>query len=417
MRPADVDVLIVGGGLAAQRCCQTLRRHGYDGRIAVLCEEPLGPYDRPPLSKAVLTDASQPPPQTLKPAAWYRTNAVELLPGAAALGLDPATQTVTFGSPGDDESVGAGRSLEQRHGTLRYRQLVIATGSRPRRLRGLAPGAAVHELRSYTDALALRAKLREGEGPVVILGAGLIGLEVASAACALGREVSVIEAAAAPLARALPPRLGHWLATLHREHGIDMRMATSAQQISRRSRHVRLELSDAGKLRTDTLLIAIGTTPSTEWLADSGLGPGAIPTDAAGRTALPAIYAAGDIACRPDPHTQALTPSQHWEAAVRQGTTVAHTILGLPPPPAAPAMFWSDQHGKRIQLLGHAPADGQIELDGEPAAGPFVAWITDHGRPAGVMLVDRPDMVPQARRWIDRADPRSAEPQRQRHAA
>lgn len=416
MRRSDVDVLIAGGGLAAQRCCETLRRRGYDGRIAVLCEEPRDPYDRPPLSKTVLTDTHEPRRPAFKPGEWYAAHGVELLLDTSARKLDAATRTVTLGCRRRRAATRhAGRPGGPQHDTLRYRHLVIATGSRPRRLPGLPPGGAVHELRTYTDALALRAALRERDGPVVVLGAGLVGLEVASSARALGREVTVIEAAATPLARALPPSLGRWLAALHRERGIDVRLATSAERISLRSRQVCLQLSDASTLTADTLLLAIGTVPATEWLTGSGLGPGAIPTDTTGRTTLAGVYAAGDAACWPDPYLHALTPTQHWEAAARQGTAVAHAILRLPPPPSAPPMFWSDQHGRRIQLVGHAPPDGHIELDGDPAGGPFAAWITDHRRPAGALLVDRPDALPRARRWIAEARPASV--REERHAA
>jgi 3-phenylpropionate/trans-cinnamate dioxygenase ferredoxin reductase subunit len=384
----DADLLIAGGGLAAQRCCETLRRLGFDRRIVVLCEEPSTPYDRPPLSKSMLIDEREPEGLSFRPASWYEEQDVELLLGATAQELDLPGRAVVLGD-------GA---------RLRFTELLIATGSRPRRLPGIPVGGAVHELRTHEDALALRAALREREGRLAILGAGLIGMEVAAAARALGREVTLIEAADMPLARVLPPALGSWIAYLHRLHGVDVRLATSVERVSLQEATARLELSDSSALEADTLLVAVGTSPATEWLAGAGLGEGAISTDAGGRTALPGVYAAGDAACFPDPLLARPVPSQHWEAAVRQGIAVARSIVGIAPSPPAPSMFWSDQHGHRIQFVGHAAPDCEIELDGDPAGGSFAAWITRAGRPQGALLVDRPQSLPAARARIAGAE-------------
>jgi 3-phenylpropionate/trans-cinnamate dioxygenase ferredoxin reductase component len=387
---AAIDVLIAGGGLAAQRCCETLRRDGFDGRIVVCCEEPEAPYDRPPLSKDVLTGARDPHALSFRPARWYAEHDVELLLGAEA-----------------GELLGAERVLALVDGKrLRYRNLVIATGSRPRRLSIFgAPdgvhGEGVHELRTRDDAEALRDALTRGCGTLAIAGAGLVGLEVASSASSLGVNVTVVEAAAAPLGRALPPQLGSWLAGLHRRHGVDVRLATTIERLDRRAAGgARLTLSDGGALRADTVLLAAGTAPATEWLASSPLGPGAVVTDAGGRTSLAGVFAAGDAASYPDPHTGEHRPSQHWEAAARQGATVARTILGLAPCPAQPPMFWTDQHGLRIQLVGHAPADCTIELDGELDGEDFAAWLVAGGLTTAAMLVNRPRALPLARARI-----------------
>jgi len=403
MTRPDADVLIAGGGLAAQRCCETLRRLGFEGRIVLICEEPLAPYDRPPLSKAVLTGGREPRKLAFRPAAWYEKHGVELLLGVAAGELDLAGRRVALRDSRGGRR-GAGGS------TLRYRRLVIATGSRPRRLPGLPLGGAVHELRTHADALALRTALREGRDRLVVLGAGLVGMEVASSARALGLDVTLIEAAPTPLARALPPALGQWIARLHRERGVDVRLATTVKRVAVRRRIAILGLSDGSTVSADTMLVAAGTVPATGWLAASGLGPGPIPTDHGGRTRFPGVYAAGDAACFPDPYFGERAATQHWEAAVRQGTAVARAIVGLEPSEPVPPMFWSDQHGRRIQLVGHAPPQCEIELDGDPEGGePFTAWISRGGLPAAALLVNCPDALPRARRWIARAHPPSAE--------
>ncbi len=399
MARVDADVLIAGGGLAAQRCCETLRRLGFDGRIVVLCEEPRHPYDRPPLSKTVLTENSESTDGrglAFKSARWYVDNDVELMTGVAACELDAMTHTV-----GLRDGHRPGSSTPSR---LRYRALVIATGSRPRRLPALPLGSVVHELRTHDDALRLRGRLRDVHGGrLVVLGAGLIGMEVASSARALGLEVTMIEAGTTPLQRALPPALGHWIAGLHRSHGVDVRLERTVTCVTLRRDTALLECDDGTIMSADTVLVAAGTGPATEWLADSGLGPGPILTDAGGRTSRPQVYAAGDVACYPDPYLGEPVCTPHWEAAARQGAAVARAIAGAPLLPPAPPMFWSDQYGRRIQLIGHAPHDCRIEIEGDPANGaPFTAWITNARtrRPAGVLLVDRPNALPAARRWI-----------------
>lgn len=408
MTRADADVLIAGGGLAAQRCCETLRRLGYDGRIVVLCEEPRAPYDRPPLSKTVLTNGREPHELALKPASWYLENDVELLLGVAAGELDIAARRIVLRERrgGLRSANGAGHS----GGALRFERLVIATGSRPRRLSGAALGEAVHELRTHADALALRTSLREVQGRLVILGAGLVGMEVASSARSLGLDVTLIEAAPTPLARALPPALGHWIARMHRQHGMDVRLATSVERVGVHRRLATLKLSDGSTVSADTVLVAAGTAPATEWLAASGLGPGPIHTDRGGRTRFPGIYAAGDAACFPDLYLGERTPTPHWEAAARQGAAVARAIIGLKPSEPVPSMFWSDQHGRRIQLVGHAPPQCEIEFDGDTESGePFTAWIRRNGLPMAALLVNRPDALPRARRWIADAHPSTRE--------
>jgi NADPH-dependent 2,4-dienoyl-CoA reductase/sulfur reductase-like enzyme len=396
--------VIVGGGLAAQRCCERLRREGFDGRVIVVSEEDGLPYDRPPLSKAVLTDGR--PPRTLdfRTADWYAQNGIELLPGVRAERLDPAARTIVLEHAGD----------RSRHrppaGRLRYRRLLVASGSRPRRLPGLEPGGRVHELRTRDDAIALRAALLERGGRLLIVGAGLVGMEVASSARRLGLEVTMLEAAPSPLARALPPLLGRWLAGRHARFGVDVRLGTSVTDCWRLRHGVRAELNDGTAVTAQTVLVAAGSVPATSWLGHSREGAPPLATDALGRTALPGVYAAGDAACFPDPLTGEPLPTPHWEAAARQGVVVAHAISGTEPPADAPAMFWSDQHGSRIQFVGHVPAGHEIEIEGDDGLEPpFAAWISCGGRPAAAMLVDRPELMARARRLIAAAAPQIEE--------
>ena len=385
MRPSDVDVLIAGGGLAAQRTCETLRRLGYDGRVRLLCEERHAPYDRPPLSKAILTGERGSGTPWLRPAGWYREHDVELMLGARASALDPAARRVDL----DDGAC------------LRYRQLVVATGSQPRRLSALPLGDAVRELRTIDDARALRELLARDVEHLAIVGAGLIGMEVASSATALGIAVTLIEAAPTPLARALPASLGRWLAELHERAGVEVLLERAVDRVGNDGGHVELALNDGRSVVADLVLVATGTVAATGWLADTGLGSaGAIHVDAGGRSALPGIYAAGDAACFPDPATGCHLPTQHWEAAAHQGAAVARAIVGEPDQAAQPPMFWTDQHGVRIQFVGHAGTADRIDIDGDPHTPDFTAWLIAGERPVGALLEGRARALADARRRL-----------------
>lgn len=383
MRP-DADVLIAGGGLAAQRTAETLRRAGYEGRIRVLCEERHAPYDRPPLSKGMLSGERETQTPSLRPPAWHTEHDVELLLGTRAYALDPLLRSVLLA----DGS------------RLRYEHLVIATGSRPRRLPSLPLGDFVRELRTIEDARALRRMLVRGVDRLAIVGAGLIGMEVASVARSLGVEVTLIEAAPAPLARAMPAALGIWLAEMHRRAGVGVVLERAVDHVAQHGGEIELTLSDRHTVNADLVLVATGTVPATEWLAGSGLRPGAILVDTAGRAEIPGIHAAGDAACYPDPISGRHTPTPHWEAAALQGATVARTILGVASPVPAPPMFWSDQHGVRIQFVGHAEPADRLVFDGDRERRDFTAWLMAGERAVGAMLVGRPRALPEVRRRI-----------------
>ena len=393
------DLVVAGGGLAAQRCCERLRRGGYEGRIAMICEEPTPPYDRPPLSKAVLTGHGAEKSLRFRPDEWYATQQVELLLETRAVGLDPHSRTIVLrhAGPGAESPAPAGR--------LRYGRLLIATGSRPRRLPGLEPGGPVVELRSAADAARLREALRAGPR-LLVVGAGLVGMEVASAARSMGLETTMVEAAPTPLARALPAELGRWLARMHASAGVEVKLATTIERIACSGELVRALLSDGTTVEADTVLVGAGSVAATGWIGGAASPDTPLATDAEGRTAYPDVYAAGDAASFPDPFTGSHLPTPHWEAAARQGILVAHSILGTPPPAPVPAMFWSDQHGRRLQMVGHLPREGTIELDGEPRSdAPFAVWISCGGRPAAALLVDRPEEMARARSWVAAAGP------------
>jgi NADPH-dependent 2,4-dienoyl-CoA reductase/sulfur reductase-like enzyme len=377
------DILVVGGGLAAQRCCETLRARGFEGSIAVVCAEPVAPYDRPPLSKEWLAGAPCEP--QLRPSGWHAEHGVELLLGRTARRLEPARRIV--------ELDGGER--------LRYRRLVIATGAAPVALPLLAGFENVHALRSLADATALRAALARG-GSLAVVGAGLIGLEVAATARRLGLAVTVIEAGPAPMAAVVGHEAGGWLARMHREEGVDVRVRTTVTEARGAAGAEELVLADGSRVACDHVLVGVGVRPATAWLAGSGLDHAGVPVDDLGRSPVRGVSAAGDAACRPDPLTGRLAPGAHWEGAVRGGVAAACGLLGVPAPRAAAPSFWSDQYGVRLQCVGDPRAAERVAVAGDPAGRSFELTYLRGGRPAAVLLADRPAAaLREARRRIE----------------
>jgi NADPH-dependent 2,4-dienoyl-CoA reductase/sulfur reductase-like enzyme len=370
-------VVIAGGGLAAQRAAETLRRGGYDGRLRMICAERHRPYDRPPLSKEVLAGVEH---GAFRPAAWYEEHGVELELGVAAAGLDCRQRAV---------SLADGREL-------RYDRLLIATGSRPRRLALLDGFANVHTLRTLDDARALRTAIVDG-GRVVVVGAGLIGQEVAAAAARAGVQATIVEAAAAPLQALLGTEVGSWFARLHRSHGVEVILGTEIAA-AHGTHHVEaLMLRDGRRLACDHVVVGIGVDPDLAWLAGSGLDPAGVAVNADGRTAAPDVFAAGDAAATYDPVLRRHVPGGHWESAVRQGVAAARAMLGREPQRPAPASFWSDLYDTRVQYLGNARLADRTAIDGDPAARDFAITFTRDGSPVAVLLVGRPHELPNAR--------------------
>jgi NADPH-dependent 2,4-dienoyl-CoA reductase/sulfur reductase-like enzyme len=333
-------IVIVGAGLAAQRCCHALRRLGHDGPITLVGDEGVLPYDRPPLSKEHL---HAPVALELRPREWYAGNGVELRLGDPAAGLDLVRRRVPLAS---------GEAVP-------YDRVLIATGARPVRLPGLE---GAHVLRSAADAEALRGALGPG-ARLAIVGGGFVGLEVAATARGLGAEVTLFEAAPVPLFGVLGARLGSYFADWHAANGV--KLVTSA---------VSLPVVD----EYDAVLVAVGVRPALGWL------PGDVAPDD------PHVFVAGDAA-----------GGHHWEAAVAGGVAAAHAILGRDVAARPRASFWSDQYGVRVQFAGEARGHDELIVDGDPAARDFAALFLRAGIVRGGLLVGRPRALPALREQID----------------
>ena len=378
----QAGVVIVGGGLAGQRCAATLRSHGFVGAIRMVCGEPHPPYDRPPLSKDVLITEDPSPPE-LSPPDCYTAHDVRLLLGRRARRLHPSL-----------------RELELEDGSrLAYSRLLVATGARPRRIAALERFSNVHLLRTIGDALRLRFVLRPGLR-LVVIGAGLIGQEVASAARRRRASVTLVEALEAPLLHVVGAQVGRWFADLHAEEGVEVITSTSLEGVRGGAQVQEVILADGRRLECDAVVVGIGVEPAEDWLRASGLEPTGVRTDAACRTRIPGVLAAGDAARPWDSRLGAHVRSEHWDAASRQGATAARAMLGNDPGPPAMPSFWSDQYALRIQIVGYPGRGDAVLLDGDPAARDFSALFHRGGKPVGGLAVGRPGAVPEMRRRI-----------------
>ncbi len=380
----DQGVLIVGGGLAAQRCAETLRRRGYEGPVRMVCAEPDPPYDRPPLSKELLAGTAEEQSVAYRPAWWYEEQQVELLLGARAEALDPGARTVALDSGAQ----------------LRYEKLLIATGSAARRLPFLEGYENVHALRTLADARRLREELVPG-ARLAIVGAGFIGQEVAATARRLGVEVTMIEALETPLAPILGEEVGGWFADLHLTEGVRVMTGTMLEGARGNGRVEELVLAGGEAVACDAVVVGVGTAPATAWLRGSGLDESGVRTDTSGRSRLPGVFAAGDASVPFDPRFGAHARTEHWDAAAWQGAAAARAMLGeYPGTPPLPS-FWSDQYGLRIQYVGHAHHADGVVVEGDPGKRDFEAVFTRGGVPVAGLAVGRPRAIPVLRRRIE----------------
>jgi 3-phenylpropionate/trans-cinnamate dioxygenase ferredoxin reductase subunit len=382
-------IVIAGGGLAGQRCSEALRRGGYEGAIRVVCSEPHRPYDRPPLSKQLLLDATQDAGLPYRSAQWYDEHSVDLLLGVSATGLDPAARRLRLSDGGG----------------LRYEQVLICTGGRPRTLPVLAGYDNVTVLRTLDDARALREVLAASPR-LAVVGAGFIGLEIAATARKLGVEVTLIEAGACPLAGVIGPELGGWFARLHADEGVTVLTRLTVDRVHANGTVRALRLSNGSTVAVDHVVVGVGIEPDVGWLAGSGLDASAgAPVDGHGRTTIESVFAAGDAAATFDASLGRHIPGSHWEGAGRQGARAAQVMLGLDPGVVPLTSFWTDQYGLRIQYVGRRRPGDAIEIDGDLGSRNFTAIFSREGRAVAALLVDRPRSLPAARKLIEKGRP------------
>ncbi|MER6324694.1 NAD(P)/FAD-dependent oxidoreductase [Streptomyces coelicoflavus] len=365
-------ILIVGAGLAGASAAAGLREQGFDGDVTLFGRESHAPYELPPLSKGVLLGERDEPD-------WVRETGYY---GAHGIALRRET-TITALRPADHVIVDADGT---EHG---YDRLLLATGSRPRTLPGF-DGPGVHTLRTLDDALALREKLTGG-ARVVIVGAGWIGCEVASAARAHGAHVTMVDPAPLPLRYVLGDHVGRVFRDLHADHGVTLRLGIKATGAETRADGTAVLLDDGGELPADVVVVGVGALPRTELAEAAGLAltAGGVAVDAALRTSAPDVYAAGDIAAHDHPRHEGRVRVEHWSNAKEQGAHVAGNLLGGHDAYGADPYFFSDQYDLGCEYRGLAdPARDELVLRGDPASREFLAlWLRD-GRVTAALNVN-----------------------------
>ena len=337
-------IVVIGGGHAAAQLCAALAEAGQGARVHLVMDEAALPYQRPPLSKAFLKTEDE-SLQTLRAEAWFATAGITLYRADAAVAVERAQRLVRLRSGAE----------------LPYAQLVLATGARGRTLPALAHASLtnVATLRSAADALRLRAQLHAAER-ITVLGGGFIGLEIAATARALGKAVTVLEAAPRLLLRSVSPELAAHVLATHRAAGIDVRLGVAVGEFELQGGRVTGLQVDGVRESVDLLVLGIGAVPEHMLATDAGLACGnGIEVDAFMRTSDPHILAVGDCASFPDSRGGRMLRLESVQNANDQARTAAATLLGRSEPYSALPWFWSEQGGLRLQMAGLMPADGE----------------------------------------------------------
>ncbi|HEX6452051.1 MAG TPA: FAD-dependent oxidoreductase [Trebonia sp.] len=383
-------IVVTGAGLAGLRTVVSLRERGYTGRITLLGAEERPPYDRPPLSKKVLTEGIDPSLE-----ADFEALDVDFRPGEEAVSLDASARAVVAARVSVPSLPGRGANHEK----YPFDGLVIATGATPITLPG--PGRQ-RVLRTYDDALALRGLLRPGRSRsalrLAIVGAGWIGAELATAATAAGAEVTVVEAGPTPLATVFGTGIGSLFTPWYAEAGVSLRTGVAVESVEADG----LALAGGGWLPADEIVTAVGVRPAVGWLAGSGLVlENGVAVDAGLRASLPGVYAVGDCASFASGLFGTRLRVEHWDSALHAPEVVAANILGGTEVYDPVPYFWSEQFGRMAQYVGHhGPAD-RLVWRGDPAEPKWTAcWLSGTSRMTALLTVGRPRDMLQARRLI-----------------
>ena len=376
LRDSDA-VVVVGAGLAGWRLSEALRRRGFAGPLTVVGAEPDRPYDRPPLTKQVLAGTLEESELSLERGDEASTMTWRL--GVAAASLDVAARRVTLA---DGEVVEGSR-------------IVIATGVRARRL-AVSAGERVHYVRALPDVRRLLADLSRARpgSPVVVIGGGFIGAEVATSLTHRGYPVIVLEALERPLLTVLGPTVSQWLLDLPSRAGIELRTSSAVRDVVSEGDDLVVQLVDGSTLRASAVVAGVGAEPATEWLAgaDVTLDNGVVVDDEF--AAAPHVAAIGDVARFPwrGPSGVELARIEHWQVANDHAAELARLWTGFAGarPPLIP-YFWSDQYGAKVQVLGHPrPTDDVRLVIGEPGDARWLALYSRDDVVSGVVALRSP---------------------------
>ena len=364
------NIVIVGGGAAGFAAAEMLRREGYDGSIVMLSNDDAPPVDRANLSKDYLAGNAPEEWIALRPDDFYADSNIDLRLRQNVARIDVGGRAVQL----DDGS------------TLPYDRLLLATGAEPVRL--ALPGMDlphVRTLRSLADSRAIIARA-ESARRAVVLGASFIGLEVAASLRARGIEVHVVAPGKRPMERVLGAQMGDFVRGLHEQHGVIFHLEETADAID--AQQVRLK--SGATLAADLVVAGVGVRPRLALAEQAGLAlDNGVRVDAQLQTSVPGIFAAGDIARWPDPHSGAAIRVEHWVVAQRQGQTVARNMLGQGESFEAVPFFWSQHYEVPINYVGHAESWDGLEIDGDIGAKDCVVRYKRNGRVLAVASIYR----------------------------
>lgn len=372
-------IVLVGGGLAAAKAAETVRAEGYNGQLALITEEPRRPYERPPLSKAVLTGDEAPDTVYVHSRDYYAEHDIELVTDDPVTDIDRDAAKVTTRS---------GR-------TLGFDRLVLATGASPRELPRVEPAlGGIATLRTLDDSRHLSEQLRAVDH-VTIVGAGWIGCEVAAAARKLGTAVTLVDPLETPLERVLGPEVGDIFARLHRDHDVDLRTGVSVTDVRGSERVEQVTLSDGSTVVTGLVVVGIGVVPRVELAEACGLevDDGIVVDATLATDSDPRIFAAGDVASAWHPRYQRHLRVEHWANALNQGQIVGRNLLGAGEAYDRLPYFYTDQYDLGMEYVGLGSGDDRVVFRGDPEALEFIAfWLAD-GRVSAAMNVNVWDVV------------------------
>jgi 3-phenylpropionate/trans-cinnamate dioxygenase ferredoxin reductase subunit len=395
--PAPETYVIVGASLAGAKAAQTLREEGFAGRVVLIGDETLRPYERPPLTKGFLIGKDPLDKAYVHEESWYAGNDIELRLGMAVTAIDRTARQVRLADGG----------------RIGYSKLLLTTGASVRRLD--VPGADrhhVHYVRTAADSERLRAALQSGDRRVVVVGAGWIGLEAAAAARGYGNEVRVVEPEPTPLHRVLGPELGEVFASLHRRHGVEFTLGEGVAKITDSS-----VVTSAGiELPADLVVVGVGAVPNTRLAEEAGLEvDNGIVVDESLRTADHAIYAAGDVANAQNTLLGRRIRVEHWANALNGGPSAARSMLGRGEVYDRVPYFYTDQFELGMEASGdwsggydqvvYRGTDPAEYTSGKTDDLEFIAfWLSD-GRVVGGMNVNVWDVAEDVQALIRSGKP------------
>jgi NADPH-dependent 2,4-dienoyl-CoA reductase/sulfur reductase-like enzyme/nitrite reductase/ring-hydroxylating ferredoxin subunit len=365
--------VILGAGAAGYAAAQTLREDGFRGRLALVTREDRAPYDRPNLSKDYLQGQAEPEWMPLRPVEFYEQFDIGLLCGHEVTRVDAAAKAITF--DGGD--------------TLAYDALLVATGGSPRRLN--LPGSDLKNvclLRGFSDADSIIETAGRSKRCVVV-GSSFIGMEAAASLRQRGLDVTVVAPSREPFESLLGPEVGALFRRVHEERGVKFKLGAVVYRFEGTSAVEAVTLEGGERIEADMVVAGVGVHPATGFLEGVNLrGDGSVVVDAHMRAA-DGLYAAGDIACFPDPRTGEHVRIEHWRVAQQQGRVAAHNMAGRPASFDGVPFFWTRQFDTGLLYVGHAPGWDEIVYAGDVAAQDFIAFYVKDGRALAAAGVNR----------------------------